>query len=46
MKHFNVAGPCNKEQHYKIESSTRLKGVETLIQFGQYFVIHAARRNP
>jgi len=41
MRHFNTAGPCFKENHYMIETSTRLKGVEKLIDMAQYFVIHA-----
>ena len=45
MKYFNVAGPCNKEKHYMIESSSRLDGVEQLVDMEQYFVIHAARQS-
>ncbi|MDR1886833.1 MAG: AAA-like domain-containing protein, partial [Prevotellaceae bacterium] len=36
---------CNKAKHYMIESSTRLQGVEQLIDMEQYFVIHAARQS-
>ena len=45
MKYFNIAGPCIKEKHYMIEASTRLPGVEDLIESEQYFVIHAARQS-
>ncbi|MDR2117424.1 MAG: hypothetical protein LBP87_13695, partial [Planctomycetaceae bacterium] len=45
MKYFNIAGPCNSVEHYMIEASTRLKGVEQLIDMKQYFVIHAARQS-
>ena len=45
MKYFNIAGPCFKEEHYMIESFTRLKGVKQLIDRKQYFVIHAARQS-
>lgn len=45
MRYFNIAEPCNKAQHYMIEASTRLHGVEQLIDMGQYFVIHAARQS-
>jgi len=45
MRYFNVAGPCNRADHYMIESSTRLSGVEQLIAAKQYFVIHAARQS-
>ena len=45
MRYFNTSGPCNRDEHYMIESSTRLKGVERLIAMKQYFVIHAARQS-
>ncbi|MDR1193368.1 MAG: AAA-like domain-containing protein [Peptococcaceae bacterium] len=45
MRYFNIAGPCNKTEHYMIEASSRLSGVETLIDMKQYFVIHAARQS-
>ena len=44
-RYFNIAGPCNKAKHYMIEASTRLQGVEYLIDTEQYFVIHAARQS-
>jgi len=44
-RYFNTAGPCNKEEHYMIEASSRLRGVEQLIDMKQYFVIHAARQS-
>ncbi|MDR0704624.1 MAG: ATP-binding protein, partial [Planctomycetaceae bacterium] len=45
MKYFNIAGPCNNTRHYMINASTRLQGVEQLIDSEQYFVIHAARQS-
>ncbi|MDR1299992.1 MAG: AAA-like domain-containing protein [Oscillospiraceae bacterium] len=45
MRYFNVAGPCNKAEHYMIEAASRLSGVERLIEMKQYFVIHAARQS-
>ncbi|MDR1098140.1 MAG: AAA-like domain-containing protein [Tannerella sp.] len=45
MRYFNVAGPCYKAKHYMIEASSRLHGVERLIDMEQYFVIHAARQS-
>jgi len=45
MRYFNTAGPCNKIEHYMIEASLRLQGVEQLIDMKQYFVIHAARQS-
>jgi hypothetical protein len=45
MRYFNIAGPCNKADHYMIEAASRLHGVERLIDTKQYFVIHAARQS-
>jgi hypothetical protein len=45
MRYFNVAGPCNDVEHYMIETSTRLQGVEQLIDMRHYFVIHSARQS-
>jgi len=45
MKSFNVAGPCIPKKHYMIEASTRLKGVEQLIDEELYFIIHSARQS-
>ncbi|MDR2345804.1 MAG: ATP-binding protein, partial [Planctomycetaceae bacterium] len=45
MKYFNIAGPCNVQDHYMIKASNRLQGVEKLIDSKQYFVIHAARQS-
>jgi len=45
MRYFNIAGPCNKSDHYMIEASTRIQGVEQLIDMKQFFVIHAARQS-
>ena len=45
MRYFNVAGPCNNVDHYMVDASTRLQGVEQLIDMRQYFVIHAARQS-
>ena len=45
IRYFNTAGPCNSAEHYMIEASTRLHGVEQLIDMKQYFVIHAARQS-
>ncbi|MDR1155438.1 MAG: ATP-binding protein, partial [Bacteroidales bacterium] len=45
MKEFNTAGPCNSAEHYMIDASVRLQGVEELIDNKKYFVIHAARQS-
>ena len=45
MRYFNIAGPCNKADHYMIEAALRLQGVEQLIDMKQFFVIHAARQS-
>ncbi|GAP72669.1 hypothetical protein SAMD00024442_4_15 [Candidatus Symbiothrix dinenymphae] len=44
-RYFNVAGPCIAAKHYMIEASSRLKGIDELIDREQYFVIHAARQS-
>lgn len=44
-RYFNVAGPCYKGEHYMVEASERIKGLERLIAMKQYFVIHAARQS-
>ncbi|MDR3122128.1 MAG: AAA family ATPase, partial [Clostridiales bacterium] len=42
---FNVAGPCNPQDHYMIDAVRRLGAeVFSLVQDKQYFVIHAARQ--
>jgi hypothetical protein len=45
MRYFNIAGPCNKAEHYMVDAASRLHGVERLIDRAQYFVIHAARQS-
>lgn len=45
MRYFNIAGTCNSLEHYMIDASLRLQGVEQLIDSKQYFVIHAARQS-
>lgn len=44
-RYFNITGTCNRTEHYMIESSSRLQGVEQLIGMKQYFVIHTARQS-
>ncbi|KAA6309439.1 hypothetical protein EZS27_039068, partial [termite gut metagenome] len=44
-RYFNVAGPCNEADHYMIEASSRLVGINDLIDQKQYFVIHAPRQS-
>ena len=45
IRDFNTAGPCNREEHYMIDPSTRLQGIERLIDTKKYFVIHSARQS-
>jgi hypothetical protein len=45
MKDINTAGSCDSAKHYMLDASTRLKGVEQMIDKEQYFVIHAARQS-
>jgi len=44
-RYFNTAGPCVPAKHYMIPTRRRLKGLDTLIDQEQYFVIHAARQS-
>jgi AAA-like domain len=44
-KYFNIAGPCNPDEHYMILSESRCKGIQDLIEQKQYFVIHAPRQS-
>ena len=39
-KFFNVAGPCNPEEHYMLPAQARCEGLLDLIEQKQYFVIH------
>jgi hypothetical protein len=41
---FNVAGPCNHEDHYMVPMIERHIDVRTLIEQKQYFTIHAPRQ--
>ncbi|MEN8217220.1 MAG: ATP-binding protein [Pseudomonadota bacterium] len=42
---FNIAGPCQQDEHYMLPSQDRCKGIYNLIEQKQYFVIHAARQS-
>jgi len=42
---YNIVDPCNKGKHYMLEASSRLQGVEQLIDTEQYFLIHATRKS-
>jgi len=44
-KYFNIAGPCNKTDHYMIPILDKCKNILNLIDNKQYFVIHAARQS-
>ena len=44
-KYFNIAGPCNSDDHYIIPSESRCREIKDLIEQKQYFVIHAARQS-
>ncbi len=46
-KHFNTAGPVNKESHYKLNPLDRwdLKEVMNLINNQKYFLLHAPRQS-
>ena len=42
-KIFNIAGPCNPEQHYMLPATARVPNVMRLIEDMSYFVVHAWR---
>jgi AAA+ ATPase superfamily predicted ATPase len=44
-KTFNIAGPCQPDEHYMLPTLNRCKGILNLIEQKQYFVIHAARQS-
>ncbi len=46
-KHFNTAGPVNRDNHYKLDPLTRwnLKSVMELIDEEKYFLLHAPRQS-
>jgi hypothetical protein len=43
-KTFNIAGPCQPNEHYMLPTQVRCQGLLSLIEQKQYFVIHAARQ--
>ncbi len=45
LKYFNIAGPCQPNEHYMLPAQERLANLLDLIEQKQYFVIHAARQS-
>ncbi len=45
LRFFNTAGPCNPRDHYMLPPEKRLPKVRTLIDRGQYFIVHAPRQS-
>ena len=43
-KEFNVTGTCNPQLHYMVDSDSRFRAVEQMIDNGQYFTINRARQ--
>ena len=43
-RYFNIAGPCNEDDHYMVDVIQRNKEIFSLIEQKQYFVVHAARQ--
>lgn len=43
-KYFNIAGPCNPIDHYMVPVDDKIEEVMPLIEYKQFFVIHAARQ--
>ncbi len=44
-KYFNTSGPCHPNKHYMLPAQERCRGLLSLIEREQYFVIHAARQS-
>jgi hypothetical protein len=44
-RYFNIAGPCNPDEHYMLPSEMRCREVMDLVRQKQYFVIHAPRQS-
>lgn len=44
MRRFNTTGPCNPERHYMVPPLERLPRAKTLVDHGDYFVLHAPRQ--
>lgn len=43
-RHFNVAGPCNPEEHYMVNLEQRLEEISKYVERNQYFTINRARQ--
>ena len=43
-RHFNTAGPCDREVHYMLPPERRLPGIREVIEQRSYFVLHAPRQ--
>ena len=43
-KIFNIAGPCNPEDHFMLSATERIPDVMRLIEDKAYFVVHAQRQ--
>jgi hypothetical protein len=44
-KRFNTAGPCRADWHYMVPPLPRLPEARTLVDNGDYFVLHAPRQS-
>jgi hypothetical protein len=44
-KRFNTAGPCEADWHYMVPPLARLPEAQTLVDNGDYFVLHAPRQS-
>ena len=44
-KCFNIAGPCNKDEHYMLPPLQLIPEMMPLVQERQYFVLHAPRQS-
>lgn len=44
VRTFNTAGPCDPQRHYMLPPEPRVPGALHLVDFDEYFVIHAPRQ--
>lgn len=45
MRTFNTAGPCDAARHYMVPPLARMPAARTLVEQGDYFVLHAPRQS-
>lgn len=44
MKRFNTTGPCDPKRHYMLPPIERIPEARQIVEYGDYFVVHAPRQ--